>query len=162
VEAPRCLFLKGVPAARRLEEIHEMIDELRYRWALRKYLKDHKMIRRSFEEMPDDPEVPGDDPSYKYAAGRELTFQEVMIDGFRSKYLVEQAYRYHVPVPHAEDDWMQSRFSSEPYLTAEAAQKLRADIRAEQKSDWDYWATRITLALALIGSIFGVLAFFRK
>ena len=34
--------------------------------------------------------------------------------------------------------------------------------RAEQKADWDYWANRITLALALIGSIFGVLAFFKK
>jgi hypothetical protein len=48
------------------------------------------------------------------------------------------------------------------YLTASAAQKLRADIRAEQKADWDYWANRVTLALALIGSIFGVLAFFKK
>jgi hypothetical protein len=35
---------------------------------------------------------------------------------------------------------------------------LRADIRAEQKANWDYWANRVTLALALIGSIFGVLA----
>jgi hypothetical protein len=40
-------------------------------------------------------------------------------------------------------------------LTAAAAQKMRADIRAEQKADWDYWANRVMLALALIGSIFG-------
>ena len=53
-------------------------------------------------------------------------------------------------------------FPDERYLTAAAAQKLRADIRAEQKADWDYWANRVTLALALIGSIFGVLAFFKK
>jgi hypothetical protein len=48
------------------------------------------------------------------------------------------------------------------YLTPEAAIKIRADIRAEQKANWDYWANRITLGLALIGSIFGVLAFFTK
>jgi len=36
-------------------------------------------------------------------------------------------YRYHVPVTHDEDDWMQPRGASEQYLTAEAAQKLRAD-----------------------------------
>jgi hypothetical protein len=85
----------------------------------------------------------------------------VMIDGFRSEYLVKQAYKYHVPVPDDEESWTQSRFG-DPYLTAAAAQKLRGDIRAEQKADWDYWAARVTLALALIGSIFGVLAFFKK
>jgi hypothetical protein len=86
----------------------------------------------------------------------------LMIDGFRSKYLVEQAYRYHVAVTTDEDDWEQPGFATEPMLTAKAAQKLRADIRAEQKADWDYGAARVTLALALIGSIFGVLAFFKK
>jgi cytochrome P450 len=140
-----------------------MFDELRYRWALRKFLKEHQVMRRHFEDTPDDPEVPAEDePRYKFTMAKELNFQEVMIDGFRSKYLVEQAYRYHVPITHNEDDWMQPRGASEPYLTAEAAQNLRADIRAEQKADWDYWATRVTLALALIGSIFGVLAFFKK
>jgi hypothetical protein len=54
------------------------------------------------------------------------------------------------------------RHAREPFLTAEAAQKLRADIRAEQKADWEYWANRVTLALALIGGIFGVMAFFKK
>ena len=30
------------------------------------------------------------------------------------------------------------------------------------KADWDFWANRVTLSLALVGSIFGILAFFKK
>jgi hypothetical protein len=139
-----------------------MFDELRYRWALRKFLNDQKKIQRHFDEMPEDDPAKGDEPRYKYVLGRELTLQMIMIDGFRSRYLVEQAYRYHVPVTTDEDDWEQPRYASDRMLTAKAAQKLRADIRAEQKADWEYWAARVTLALALIGSIFGVMAFFKK
>lgn len=67
-----------------------------------------------------------------------------------------------MPVPEDEKSWMQPRGAPERFLTTTAAHKLRADIRAEQKADWDYWAGRVTLALALIGSIFGVLAYFKK
>ena len=119
------------------------------------------MLRRSYDETVEDAEVSGDEPRYKYAIGKELGFQEIMIDGFRSEYLVKQAYKYHVPVPENEEAWFQPRYG-QCYLTAAAAQRLRADIRAEQKADWDYWAARVTLALALVGSIFGVAAFFKK
>jgi hypothetical protein len=140
-----------------------MFDELRYRWALREHLRQHKAMNRSFNEMPeDDMENVTDEPRYKYTMFRELQYREFIISKFRSKYLVEQAFRFHVPVPQDEASWEQGARTDETYLTAAAAQKLRADIRAEQKADWDYWAARVTLALALIGSIFGVLAFFKK
>lgn len=138
-----------------------MFDEFRYRWALRKFLKEYKLVRQSYDQIPNEPGSDGTNFP-KYAAGKELNFQTVNTDAFRSKYLLELAHRYHVPIPSKEEDWEQPRFASEPYLAAAAAQKLRADIRAEQKADWDYWANRVTLALALIGSIFGVLAFFKK
>ncbi|HEY5768798.1 MAG TPA: hypothetical protein VIS71_03040, partial [Terrimicrobium sp.] len=141
-----------------------MFDELRYRWALRKFLKGHDVARRSYEQMPD--ELDSEDMNFpKYTAGKALNFQSIMLDTFRSRYLLDQAVRYHVPIPTKEEDWQQHPYATDPderYLTAAAAQKLRADIRAEQKADWDYWANRVTLALALIGSIFGVLAFFKK
>jgi hypothetical protein len=139
-----------------------MFDELRYRWALRKYLKEHRALYRAYDAAPDDPEEWADEPHVKHAMSREVLYQTQAMDYFRSKYLVEQAYRYHVPVPQDEDSWIQPRGAPERFLTAAAAQKLRADIRAEQKADWDYWANRVTLSLALIGSIFGVLAFFKK
>src|SRR5258708_31265785 len=139
-----------------------MFDEFRYRLALRKYLKEYQSLSRALDEMPDDPEVPGDEPRYKYTMGKELGLQTIEIDAFGSRYLVEPAYRFHVPVPEDEESWIQPRYCKVPHLTAAAAQKLRADIRAEQKADWDYWASRVTLSLALIGSIFGVLAFFKK
>jgi hypothetical protein len=142
----------------------KMFDELRYRWALRKFLKQHKLVRRSYDQVPDERDAEGMNFP-KYTAGKALNFQTTMLDRFRSDYLVEQAHRYHVPIPTKEEDWLLHPYAvddDERYLTAAAAQKLRADIRAEQKADWDYWANRVTLALALIGSIFGVLAFFRK
>lgn len=139
-----------------------MFDEFRYRWALRRFLKDYTVMSRAMNEMPDDPEEPGDEPRYKWVMGRELNLQNVEINAFRTKYLVEQAFIYHVPLPEDEESWIQPRYSKEPYLTEAAAQKLRADIRAEQKADWEFWASRVTLALAVIGSVFGVLAFFKR
>jgi|ERR1700751_63220 hypothetical protein len=140
-----------------------MFDELRYRWALRKFLNEHDLARRSYDQTPDEPGPDGTNFP-KYRAGKALNYQSIMLDIFRSRYLSDQAVRYHVPIPTKEEDWQQHPYATDPderYLTA-AAQKLRADIRAEQKADWDYWANRVTLALALIGSIFGVLAFFKK
>ncbi len=139
-----------------------LFDELRYRRALRKQLKLHRSMSRALDEMPADPEVPGDEPRYRHTMGRQLGMETVAIDVFRSNYLVEQSYLYHVPLPEDDASWEQPRSASERILTAAAAQKVRADIRAEQKADWEFFAARITLALALIGSIFGVLAYFKR
>ena len=140
-----------------------MFEELRYRWELRKYLEQYKATSKAFEEMPeDDPEKFGEEPRYKWTMGRELQWQEFAIARFRSKWLVEQAHRYHVPVPQDEDSWEQGARTDETVLTAAAAQKLRADIRTEQKADWDFWAQRVTLGLALIGSILGVFNLVKK
>ncbi|MET3906944.1 hypothetical protein ABID59_001275 [Bradyrhizobium sp. S3.3.6] len=140
-----------------------MLDELRYRWLLRKHLKERFALSEAYEEIPDDHEPTDDDePRVKYMVGKELGIHERALDQFRSEYLVRQAYKFHVPLPEDAESWMQPRGTRKQYLTAAAAQKLRADIRAEQKADWEYWANRVTLALALTGSIFGVLAFFKK
>jgi hypothetical protein len=139
-----------------------MFDDLRYRWAVRKHLKDYMVLSRTYDEMPDDPENPGDEPRYKYTVGKQLNIHSAELDDFRSKYLIQQAYKYHVPIPYDEESWEQRRYTKERVLTAAAAQKLRGDIRAEQKADWEYWQGRVTLGLALIGSIFGVLAFFKR
>jgi hypothetical protein len=139
-----------------------MFDEVRYRWALRKYLKQHRVLYRAYDKVPPDPEERGDEPRYKWAMGREVNYSEQWISMFRSKYLVEQSFLYNVPLPESEDDWMQPRGAPERFLTVAAAHKLHSDIRAIQKADWDYWANRVTLGLALVGSIFGVLAFFKK
>jgi hypothetical protein len=125
-------------------------------------MKGHRALRRTYDEMPPDPEEAGDEPRYKWVVGREANYQEQAIDYLRSKYLIELAHRYHVPIPRGEEHWMQPRGADEEYLTLEAAHKLRGEIREEQKAVWEYWHSRVTFALALIGSIFGVLAYFRK
>jgi hypothetical protein len=35
-----------------------MFEEIRYRWKQRQFLKMHKSYSRSYEEMPEDPEIP--------------------------------------------------------------------------------------------------------
>jgi hypothetical protein len=121
-----------------------MFDDLRYRWALKKYLKDYSHMVRAIQEMPDD-QPASDEPRHKYAMGKALGLHTRAIDQFRSNYLVDQAYKYHVPIPSDEECWRQPSGTGGAYLTAEAAQKLRADIRVEQKAGWDYWAGRVTL-----------------
>lgn len=139
-----------------------MFDELRYRWALRKYMKWHLALIKSRGEMPPDPEEWGDEPHAKHAMGREVLYSTQAIGDFRSRYLVVQAHKYHVPIPYDEESWIQPRGAPEPFLSPEAAHKLNAEIRAVQKADWEFWQSRVTFALALIGSIFGILAYFKK
>jgi hypothetical protein len=139
-----------------------MFDDLRFRWAVQKHFKDWRILSRTYADMPDDPESSGDEPRYKYTVGKQINIHSAELDEFRSKYLIEQAYKYHVPIPDDDESWELRRYTKERILTAAGAQKLRADIRTEQKADWEYWQGRVTLTLALIGSIFGVLAFFRK
>lgn len=157
------IFLRRL-TSRLSEDDPQMFDELRYRWALRRFLKEHNLARRSYDQVTDEPDADGTNFP-KFHAGKALNMQARMLDKFRSDYLLDQAHRFHVPVTDREEDWdsFPPDYSYEHrYLTAAAAQKLRADIRAEQKADWDYWANRVTLGLALIGSIFGVLAYFKK
>lgn len=136
----------------------------RTRWALRRFLSDRKVAFRSYKQVRDEPDEEGMNFP-KYQAGKEVNYHDYVLDKFRSDYLSEQAPRYHVPIPNKKTDYESHSYATtdeENYLTPAAAQKLRADIRAEQKADWDYWAARVTLVLALIGSIFGVLAYFKK
>jgi hypothetical protein len=92
----------------------------------------------------------------------ELQFADEEIDLDNSDHLIARAHRYLVPLPQGEEFWDRSEAYGRGYLTRKGAAQVRADIRAEKKAMWDYWQARVTLALALIGSIFGVLAFFKK
>lgn len=136
-----------------------MFEELKYQWALRKHLKAQHALYRAYDEVPAEDESA--DVSPKRGMKNELIYQTQATDYFRSKHLVEKAYRYHMPLPQDEESWIQPRGAPERFLTTVAAQKLRAEIRAEQKAEWDYWANRVTLALALIGSILGVFNLFK-
>ena len=137
-----------------------MWDEFCYRWRLRKYLKGYTLTKR-VHSLPIPPRQEGE-PDIRRAQQKEQIIQQQEIGVFRSKYLEEQAYLYHVPIPEDEGSWLYARHVGERFLTPEAATKLRADIRTEQKANWDFWTARITLALAIMGSIFGILAYFRK
>jgi hypothetical protein len=138
-----------------------MWDELRYRWRLRQYLKTRAVTNKVHAATVDSPREEGE-PDIKRAQEKERILQEQEIAAFRSDYLIEQAYLYHVPVPPDEESWGRARYLGKEVLSPEAAMELRAKIRVEQKANWEFWQTRVTLALAIIGSVFGLLAFFKK
>ena len=96
------------------------------------------------------------------AMKKEQRIQEHEIGVLRSKYLVRQAYLNDIQVPDDEASWLYSRYIGEKLLTPDAAATLRDKIRQVQKQEWDYWAARATMALAVIEVVLGVLAYFKK
>ena len=92
----------------------------------------------------------------------ELSLIRDEMDFDVSNYLMAEAHRHLVPIPNGEDDWTESSQLGVRFLSRKGAKQVRDDIRSEKKAMWDYWVNRVTLVLALIGSIFGVLAFFKK
>jgi hypothetical protein len=86
------------------------------------------------------------------------------IDQLTTDYLVSEARRLIVPLPDFKDEkfWVVSKMFGQRHLTYEGVAKVRADLRTEKRAVWDFWQTRIMLMLALIGGIFGVLAYFTK
>lgn len=138
-----------------------MFNKLRYRWALRKYLINTALFI-ALTTRPPDPEEWGDEPHVKHAMGREVTYSEQWISMFRSKYLVEQSFLYHVPIPDKDDDWIQPRGAPERFLTVAAAYKLRSDILAMQKAQWEFWQSKITLCFSAIALVVALLAYFKK
>lgn len=138
-----------------------MWAELKYRWGLRKFLRDYALTRETHASVTDFGRAEGE-PDIKRAMEKEQMLQEHEIGVFLTNYLVKQAYLNAVPVPEDEDSWLYSRFLRQRFLTQEAAGALRDKIRSVQKQEWDYLASRITLVLATIGCIFGVLAYFKR
>jgi hypothetical protein len=138
-----------------------MWNELRYRWALRKYLMTYAATKISHASVTDFSRVEGE-PDIQRAMEKEQTLQQHEIGVLMTEYLVEKAYLYYIPIPQDDESWGYSRFLGKKFLAPEAARKLHSAIRAEQKVSWDFWQSRVTFALALIGSIFGVLAYLKK
>jgi hypothetical protein len=136
------------------------LDEFRYKWGLRKYLKTYAVTRVSHDSVEDFIRKEGE-PDIRRAMEKEQTIQEHEIATFKTKFLVRQAYLHDVQLPD-DEGWFNSRYTGQRVLFPETAADLRNKIRAVQKEEWDYWAGRVTFALAIIGAIFGVLAYFKK
>jgi hypothetical protein len=139
-----------------------MFETIKYRRALKRLMKDHRVLRQNYEKIPDDPTEPSNEPRYKHALGREITYQTQAIEHLRSKYLVEQAYKYHVPTSYDKESWIQPRGAPEAFLTTEAAHKLQLAIRAEQKAVWEFWQTRLSLILSVFALVVALLGYLKK
>jgi len=145
-----------------------MFEEATFRFKLRKLQSSRDKTvadyRREWQKIR--AQKGGRDERDRLRASEEIDLREVDadIEMLITQHMLEQARRFIVPVPAQSDDssWVLSDTYGHWYLTPSAVQKIRSDIRAEKKANWEFWQTRVTLVLALVGSIFGVLAFFRK
>jgi hypothetical protein len=137
-------------------------EALKYRLALRRYLRGYTDTLKSHESMKDPGRAEGE-PDIERAMAKEQNIQRQEIGLLMTRHLVYKARLYYIPIPDDEESWFRAKYyAGEKFLSPEAARKLHLEIRAEEKANWDYWQNRVTFALALIGSIFGVLAYFRK
>ncbi|MGY4253403.1 hypothetical protein ACVI1L_000471 [Bradyrhizobium sp. USDA 4516] len=137
-----------------------MFGELRYRWELRKYLKTQHKLYRAYDQLPVDDEDADESP--RRGKKWELIYQTQATDYFRSKYLIEKAYKLHIPIPQDEESWIQPRGAPERFLTTAAANKLHSEIRAMQKVEYEYWQSRVTLFISVIALAVAILAYFKK
>lgn len=137
-----------------------MFEEIRYRLALRKYLKVQHQLYRDYDDLPVDDEAADESP--RRGKKWELIYQTQATDYFRSKYLIEKAYKLHMPIPKDEESWIQPRNMPESFLTTVAANKLHADIRAMQKAEYEYWHSRASLVFSAIALVVSILAYFKK
>lgn len=80
-----------------------MFEELRYRWQLRKYLKAQQALYRAYDELPEEEDEDGADESPRRGKKWELIYQTQATDYFRSKHLIEKAYKLHMPIPQDEE-----------------------------------------------------------
>jgi hypothetical protein len=145
-----------------------MFSELTFQWKLRRMQAGRRTVMGRFQD------------SFADAVERKASAEEIEkikdkeyadlnewdeeIQIITSAHLIEQAVRLQIPLPDRKNGgfWEVSRFLGHDILSKEGIAKLRTEVRAEQKASWEFWANRVTLALALIGSIFGVLAYFKK
>jgi hypothetical protein len=139
-----------------------MFEELRCRRALRKYLRGYADTLKSHESIADFSRAEGE-PDIERAMSKEQNMQRQEIGLLMTRHLVYKARLRYIPIPEDEESWYNARYyGGEKFLSPEAARKLYLEVSTEEKANWDYWQSRVTFALALIGSIFGVLAFFKK
>jgi hypothetical protein len=142
--------------------IKEIVESIEYRLALRRYLRGYADTLKSHESVKDFSREEGE-PNIERAMAKEQNIQRQEIGLLMTRYLVYRARRHYIPLPEDEESWFRARYyGGEKFLSPEAARKLHQEIKAEEKVNWDYWQSRVTFALALVGSIFGILAFFRK
>lgn len=145
-----------------------MFSEIVFQWKLWRMQVGRRKVMARFQERYADAvesKAPKDEvEKLKNEEYVDLNEWDEEIQVMTTAHLVEQAARLQLPLPPRSDEqyWEESNFVGYKVLSRAGIVKVRTDIRAEQKANWEFWANRITLALALIGSIFGVLAYFKK
>ncbi|KJC62178.1 hypothetical protein UP10_02060 [Bradyrhizobium sp. LTSPM299] len=149
-----------------------MFEENRFEWQLAKLQKEKKKLRASFAakiaKSRKDKKSRDDREGLRSQEQFEEQELDAGIQALITSFLIEQANKLLVPIPHSETDWFTDTTFGERFLTAEARSKLRNDIRAEKKARWDLFQSHTGLLISLItattgvlGTVIGVLSFMK-
>lgn len=138
-----------------------MFDELIYQTKLRRFQRKRaatvELYRKKWQVLRAEK---GDRDAREELRSREkfdLDEWDEEISQLTTEQLVASARNLIVPLPPYEDEkaWFVSKMFGYRLLTREGVKTVRADIRSERKAQWEFWQTRVTLVLAVIGSVFG-------
>ena len=145
-----------------------MFDESFYEFKLqrlqRKRAATLKHFKRKWEQLLKDKGDRGARDEMRSREQFEVEEWDEDINQLTTQHLRNMALKLIVPLPPYDDgvSWFELKMFGYRLLTPHGVKTVRADIRAERKARWEFWQTRVTLALALIGSIFGILAYFKR
>jgi hypothetical protein len=91
------------------------------------------------------------------------------INVLTTQFYVALARRRFVEVPQGEDMWVVSDTFGSRHLTAAGITKIRSSLHAEQKERWEIFqshtsvlVTLITAITGVLGTVIGVLSFFKS
>jgi len=94
----------------------------------------------------------------------ELRMTDEQIDTLQTRWLIQKALRYKIPLPRHSDDelWEEASYLSSRYLTLKGFSQLRAAVRAEQKEQQDMILRWIPPIVGLLGTITELVAVLKK
>ena len=143
-------------------------EDLAYRRAVAKANRSYDRISTAYQK-----ERKGREPTEEELHNErfELSLEDDELQLLQSRWLIQQAHRYGIPIPAFGDKeaWEETRNTARHVLTVEAMDALRGKIRKERNERWQFWELRakvISLLLTgitgAVGTLIGLIAILYK
>lgn len=153
-----------------IQRICRLVPFQRYRWSLERAALDRlykDKISYARKHCAKD-KIQAIESEYMF----EMQLYDDRDDAFLTRKLLEDARKYHVPVPHLLPKdrkvslyWVQSPVTNNWHLTDQGIVKIREEIRRERKARSDryaQWAVWVSAITGLIGALTGLVAIISK
>lgn len=146
-----------------------MIDYIRYRVTLRRLSKRKKKIRAAYAKDLISARATSKNMDELRSLESEAWFEESMVDEeialLVTDYLVSKAGKHFIATPSRKEEvmWEQcNKISERFFLTNAGVSALRSTIRAEARERRDLILPIIAVLIGVIGTITGLIAFWKK